>query len=131
MIIAALAVSVVLVVISLMFYAFWYVKEVRVVKMSVEVNDHMGFDTNTSLLTFGMVMPGSESVRTIILGHDRDYPMKASITSYGDISDWVFVSDNNFIVHPNETVALNVKVMPPIEVAYGNYTGYLKIIFTG
>lgn len=128
--IGTLIAAVLVVVITLFFYAFWYVKEVKVIEMSAEVNDHIGFDTNSSSLTFGMVMPGTESVRTIMLSHDRNYPLRVSVRRYGEMAEWVFVSDNNFEIKPEQTVALNIRTRPPLGTIYGNYTGTLKIVFT-
>ncbi len=115
---------------TFIFYSYWYVKEVKIVPMSVQVSDYAGLDTNKTMLKFGVVMPGSEIYRSMIINHNKEYPLKANIRMYGEMQDWVTVSENNFVVEPGKSVSLNAKVRPPLETPYGNYSGYMKITFT-
>lgn len=93
----------------------------------VEVSNILGFEINDSALVFGTVYPGGSSKKTVDLKNEHDGIARVKIFAKGDINDFLIVSDNNFILYPNETKTIEFKIKIPENTAFGNYTG--KVIF--
>lgn len=103
--------------------------EKRQIYASIIVSDHYGFDLNGTALTFGMTMPGGSSHRDLII--KNEYNKDVYVESYvkGEIRDFISISDNNFVLKPNETKELSFVVLIPKGTEYGNYTGFVIINF--
>lgn len=96
-------------------------------KMHVIVGDHIGFDLNREVITFGMVTPSGTATRHIEISTEDH--RKVRITAHGDLADWIVVSDNNFVLQPHETKTVDVTVSVPVYTEFDDYTGTLKISF--
>jgi hypothetical protein len=98
--------------------------------MSIIVGDHIGVDTSTESLTFGMVMPGyASSTRFIRLDNYNDYPLIADIKKTGEIAGWVTLNEDKFIMEPRSNKTISASAVAPINAKYGNHTGNIKVIF--
>ncbi len=115
---------------TILFYSFYVIENVREFDMSLIVGDHAGFDVDTEKLSFGMVMPaGSSCTRYIFISNKKDYPLKVYINFYGNFADWVSVSDNYFVLKPDEEKKLSFTANAQKDAVYGNYTGKARFIF--
>jgi len=115
---------------TILFYSFYTITDVKEINMSIIVGDHAGFDVNTEKLAFGMVKPaGNSCIRFINLSNKKYYPLKVYINFYGDLAAWVSVSDNYFMLNPNEEKKLSFTVSAPDGTSYGNYTGKARFVF--
>lgn len=97
-------------------------------KMHVIVGDHIGFDLNRKVITFGMLTPSGTATRHINIGNG-DHSSKVRITAFGELADWIAVSDNNFVLQPYENKTLDVTITAPVDAEFGDYTGAFKISF--
>ena len=115
---------------TVLFYSFYTIADVREFDMTLIVGDHAGFDVDSEKLAFGMVIPASSSsTRYVILLNKKDYPLNVYIDFYGNLAEWVAVSDNYFVLEPGEEKKLSFSASAPKGSAYGNYTGKARFIF--
>ncbi len=115
---------------TMLFYSFYTVSDVREFNMNLIVGDHAGFDVDSERLAFGMASPGGNScTRYVFVSNKKDYPLKVYINFYGNLADWVSVSDNYFILNPGEEKKLSFSATAPEGAAYGNYTGKARFVF--
>ena len=97
--------------------------------MEVYVDNIAGFDVSKDQIRFGIVPPGSGSSRmlTVTAADERTL---VSIDSNGDITPWIDVSKNNFMLEPGQNTTVEVSVSVPQDVkplAFRN--GTLRITF--
>ena len=115
---------------TILFYSFYIIENVREFDMNLIVGNHTGFDVNTEKLTFGMITPtGSSCTRYIFISNKKDYPLRVYINFYGNFANWVSVSDNYFVLKPDEEKKLSFTASAPRDAAYGNYTGTARFVF--
>ncbi|MFH2020472.1 MAG: hypothetical protein ABIJ34_03600 [archaeon] len=108
---------------------FQSAEEIIVVRMQYQITDKMGFNTDTDALYFGNGYPGTTTKRYIILNNSHEYPVLISIRLEGDLTPFVSVSENNFVLQPADMHVITYYVKSPKETSYGNYTGLSTLIF--
>lgn len=128
-----LALITILVSVSLtsLFYTFFTIREVQELGMKVQVGEIVGFDVNTSLISFGIVPRNGFCERPVAVDNRRGRPLMVHIQKTGKMADWVHTSENNFILYPNETREIKFTISPPSDAEYGLYTGKARFILTG
>ncbi len=109
-------------------FAIYSVKEIDMYLKVVE-GYRVGVNTDTDALYFGKVRKGGLSTRRIIVSNYDDDPHFVQIRSLGELSKWVYVSDNNFLLAPNESRNVSVSCDVPRDAEAGNYTGKLQVIY--
>ena len=115
---------------TILFYSFYIIADVREFNITLIIGDHAGFDVNTEKLAFGMVMPASSSsTRYVLLSNKKDYPLNVHINFYGNLAEWITVSENYFVLEPCEEKKLSFSASAPKGSAYGNYTGTARFVF--
>ena len=72
-----------------------------------------GFDLNGTALTFGRVVPENAGSRSIDIKNEFDKRILVSIVSEGDISNFLIVSENDFILMPGENKTVGFSVLFP------------------
>lgn len=102
--------------------------EVKTIDVRFNVSNSLGADLNGSAITFGNVFPGSIATRNIDLINNRNFPVEASFFASEGIIN--FISVENTTILPGEKLLVPVKLIVPDELAYGNYSGRLKIVIT-
>lgn len=110
-------------------YMLLVVEKIEIVQMEVNVAPNVGLNADTDKLRFGKIMPGTQGERGILITNNASYQLRVGISNYGDISRWLSISDNNFVVQKNEVKELNYTLSVPKGTSYGNYTGYTRIVF--
>ena len=117
----------------LLFSYYSSIKEVKELNIDVRISTNpkeLGFNVEGDALHFGTIPRGQTGVRHIKLFQDYSYPIKVvMILSKDEVSKWVTVSDNEFILEPNTTKDIKVTLFVPNDAKAGNYTGKLKVIF--
>ena len=103
-------------------------KQTKKYDMHLIVGDRVGFDLNREVLTFGMVTRSGTATRHIGLANSEQ-TNKIIITASGELADWITVSENNFILEPNESKVIDITVFVPANAEFGNYAGTLKTKF--
>ncbi len=110
-------------------YDYFVIENIIKLDMSVKIADHFGLNADADAIKFGMITPGASSQRSILVNNNATYPLSVVLVKSGYISDWVKVSENNFILKGNESKQINFEVSAPDNIDFGNYTGKAKIIF--
>ncbi len=111
-------------------YSFVIIVDVKEIEMRVTVkSNRVGINLDTDKLWFGMISPGSSASREIELTNNRDYMLQAILKTSGELKEYVSLSENPALIKPKELKKIKVTLSLPKDMAYGNYTGNLRIIF--
>ena len=89
----------------------------------------IGVNVDTDGVHFGKVPRGGEGLRYITLTNNDSKPHFINIKSFGNISRFVYVSKNNFIMMPKTQENITVMAKIPPEAETGFYSGVLKVTF--
>jgi hypothetical protein len=121
-------------IIVIVFFVFnlvnnFLILEKKEIYTTVIVSDHVGFDLNTSALTFGMVQFGGSARRRIVLTNDFDREIKVVVKARGDISDYLVVSENDFVLGSGEERQVYFFVEVPSGIDSGEYDGFIEFVF--
>lgn len=85
------------------------------------VMNSLGFNIDTDAVHFGGGHPGFQLTRTVNITVDRP----ASLVIYSKGPGVISVKNNNFVLPVNKTIALNLSLVIPDNLTYGNYSGEL------
>jgi len=94
----------------------------------VIVSDKIGIDINGSALIFGSVVPGGSASRGLDIRNDHNQEVQIEIYIKGDISDFMKVSENDFILVRGESRKVEFSVAVPRGVEYGVYEGEVIVV---
>ena len=117
----------------MLFYNNIVLKQVWNYYMQAEVISqpkHMAFKTDADALWFGKANPGVQATRKVDMVNNFDVPLSVSISIKGDIAEYISVSDNHFVLQPNETKVLTYYFTSRSNTPYGNYSGTTRVVFT-
>ena len=92
------------------------------------VSDHYGFAINGTALVFGMVTPGGSATKKLTINNNYGEDIKVKIYSEGFLSNYLEVSENDFVLEENENKTLSFSAHIPTDLEYGNYTGKVFVI---
>ena len=123
--------AVISLVIIYLLYSF-LIFEIVSLNMHLNIENKVGFNISKDYqegIYFGTVPLGGSSSKEIFI-QNKDYKRtRVVIKSYGNLKNWVSVSDNNFFLKQNESKKIKVQVNVPANVKEEKYRGNLKIIF--
>lgn len=104
--------------------------DVRYTEVRFEVSQRaVGFDLNSSALTFGRVIPGSASVRTIRLDNTYSFPVTVHIFLSPSLQGYVTTPQAHVILEPYGHVRIPFTLTIPHDSKAGNYTGLMRLEF--
>ncbi len=89
--------------------------------------ENMGFDLTLGHLNFGKIVPGHSSSRSMSITNNYDHPTITRVKSSGEISPYLIVSKNNFILQPTQSINLTFQVFPSKDLPYTEYPGQITI----
>ena len=92
------------------------------------VSEDIGFDLNNTTKTFGLVQPGQSSSREVSIENNHNIPVLVIIKSKGEISNFLIVSENDFILKPNEKKEISFSVFPTKDIEFREYNGFVEIV---
>lgn len=116
---------------TFLFYTYYIIQDVQELDMKLKIGDVVGLDTNESVISFGIIPSiGGSSERRIILENMESKPLKVYVKKSGEIAEWTYVSEDNFILKADETKELLFTAIPPKNTKEGPYKGKAKFIFT-
>lgn len=92
------------------------------------VGENMGFDLTPGRLNFGKIVPGNSNTRGLLIENEFDRPVEIIIKSSGEISDNIIVSENNFILNPQESKNVTFSAYAEQSLEFGEYNGQIEII---
>lgn len=113
-----------------LFYIYYVIQDVQELDMKMRIGDVVGFDINTSVISFGTIPKKGSSQRPVILQNLENKPLRAHIKKSGEMAKWVYISEENFILQPNEKKELIFTVIPSEDTEKGVYQGKVKFVFT-
>lgn len=76
---------------------------------------------------FKNVMRDGFAEKYIVVSADSEEKVLVSVSSRGEISDWLNVSESEFYVSRDNPHYFSVSVSPPGDVSNGNYSGFLEV----
>ena len=97
-------------------------------RMRLLVGDKPGMDADSDLITFGRLPPKGAAVRNINLKNNGGQK-EAEVMATGNISGWITVSENEFVLERGERKTLKVITRVPSNAEYGKYTGTFRVNF--
>ncbi len=101
--------------------------EWREIPASISVdNTTIGFDVNTTSLTFGRVFMTGTSQREMLISNMDDYDKVARFTVEGDIAKFVTVPPE-MIARANANTSVGMTAIVPFGTPLGNYTGKVVV----
>ena len=124
-----IGISFALIVISSCFLAYHFFTkplEMRVVEATFIVGKNVGFDLNTTALTFGKLAPGGSSTRNMTIANLREFPIRVNILADRNISSFL-TTETEFLLFPGEKKDIAFTLSVPSNLSYGNYSG--RVLF--
>ena len=100
----------------------------RTISSRFVVGDKMGFDLDPGKLNFGQIVPGYSASREISIENGFKKNILINIKSSGEISDYIIVSENNFVLQPNESKNITFSAFVDKELDFGEYSGKITIL---
>jgi len=110
-------------------YYFMIPVETQEIPVQFAVGSVIGMSGDTDELYFGTVLLEGTSRKEISIENDETRLVRIKVQGVLKELDWVTITDNNFIIQPDETKYVNITISTPREVEYGNYSGKLIIEF--
>jgi hypothetical protein len=110
-------------------YSNYIIYDYQEKNMYLTVDNYVGFNAANDSIYFGTVPLGGSASRNIVLKHSYSKPLFVQLKPSGYLSNFVSVSDNNFILEPNKNKIISVSVYVPKNMEYGNYTGKLAVVY--
>lgn len=99
------------------------------VPMDVKVADNYAFNLDSDAVHFGKVVPGNDGIRGFNLTSTFTFPISAELRFSGPLSKWVSATENNIILPPSTTHAINLTVSIPEGTPFGHYFGTMHVVF--
>ncbi|MEA3378512.1 MAG: hypothetical protein U9Q69_02620 [Nanoarchaeota archaeon] len=109
-------------------YFFYTILDIEEFPMMLLVGNKIGIDVGVDMIRFGRVQPGGGSSRIFYLTNDYDFPIVVKMSTSGILANYVSLSANNFVLAPLEKKEVSISAGVPKDMAYGNYTGKLKVV---
>ena len=114
---------------TFLFYNFFVVVDIQELDMKLKTGDIVGIDVNKSVISFGIVPPGGGGERPVIIKNMKNEPLRVHIKKSGELKKFVYVSENNFVLEPNETKELKFKALSPGGSEEKEYQGKVTFVF--
>lgn len=117
------------------FYYSYSTVETKTIPLELMISDHpskIGVDPSPEFpLYLGKIPIGGSGTRNFTVANDYNHSLKVDIKSTGDISQFLVISDNHFILKESESRELRISAIPSLspDPQPGNYSGDLTIIF--
>lgn len=101
---------------------------IKELEVNIKTGKVIGFDVNTTALTFGRIPPGSTSIREITITNTKNKPVKIILKAEGEAQPFISFQENNIPLQPLETKKIKVYATAPSNSKKNEeYTGKVKI----
>lgn len=90
-----------------------------------DMNYSLGFDVSSERLNYGIMPINSPSAKTVKMANDYGAPAKVKARSHGNISNYISLGENNFILNANQKKEIYVR-FDGAE-SNGTYDGELEV----
>lgn len=125
--ILSLFISLVVLVMTLSVY-FYYITPLYEFNYPVSgfvTEDTAGFDINTTAITFGSVIIGGTSTRSILVNNSFSFPVRVETETEGEISNLILYEPT--IIGPNQVSKFYLTFSANSSILIGNYTGNITL----
>lgn len=107
-------------------YYFFIPSDVKIVPVSFSVGDRLGFDVNTSALSFGEAFPGSVSTRFLEIENTHTFPVRIHMIGTESVARFMVFEEQLYFA-PKEKKRIPITLQIPREITLQNYSGSLNI----
>lgn len=115
------------IILSFLVFVNYKIIDYNEINLSVKITPgSMGINADPGSLNFGKNRPGGSGDRFFEVTSKDDVVIKMFV--FGDMKDFIYLSDNNFPLNSNETKKITVSLYVPEDVVIGNYTGKLVVL---
>ena len=101
--------------------------EKTIIEASFLMGNTSGFDLNPNELTFGQITQNSSASRAITITNSFNKQKEIHIRASGEIKEYIIVSENNFILNPNESKNITFSIYPTNTTQQQKYSGQIII----
>lgn len=106
------------------------VQEFKNLDIQLTVANHLGFNTDMDKLYLGTVPRGNTASRPVLIENKEYEKSVVRLKVFGELKNWVTVSENNFILKKGESKTVKVEVNVPENAELKDYKSRLVIFFT-
>jgi len=99
--------------------------EIRELYASIIVSDKIGFDLNSTALTFGEVIRGGSSERKVSMENNFGFPIEVDIYGKGGIKRFIIPFKDKIEKDEKKNIAISASV--PLNADFGEYFGEVII----
>ena len=99
--------------------------ESKTIEVELSVGETTGIDLSTDKLSFGRLVPGSSSQRTIKLENHYGYPLRVKIFASKQIAPYIFIEED-YTAEPGKLTKIPLTLKVPENTTHGNYTGEIR-----
>jgi len=111
-------------------YSYLIIQDVQEMDMKMKVGDVVGMDVNTSVISFGIIpQKGGSSERKVMLENMGDKPLRVFVKKKGEMAEWVYISEERFVLDIGEKKELMFTAFPPKYAEKGAYYGKVRFVF--
>ncbi|MBU1202257.1 MAG: hypothetical protein KJ583_00990 [Nanoarchaeota archaeon] len=113
-------------------YSSYKVFDVKTLMVDVTVreeNKTLGFNVDTDAIHFGELPRNTGGGRTIHINNTYGKEAFIVIKMRGEMSEWITITPNNFVLEPDERRDITFKIEIPKNASIGNHTGFVNIQF--
>ncbi|MFH1399344.1 MAG: hypothetical protein ABIG95_04510 [Candidatus Woesearchaeota archaeon] len=114
---------------TLVFYSHYMIYDAKELALDVKVADHMGFNTDTDALHFGIVKSPGAATRFLNISHKYTKPLQVNIQVTGIAGSWLFIENSSFYLEPNISIILPIEINVPENIPFGQYNGSIRVMF--
>jgi len=100
--------------------------EVKELDVNFIVGKGVGFDLNSSALTFGKIPLGGSSARSIAVDNSYNFPIEVNIFATKEIRKFI-KAPFKIIINSKENISIPITVYVPKDSVLGNYSGKIKL----
>lgn len=111
--------------ISIYFYYITPISEFSLQTTGFVTEDTAGFDVNSTALTFGSIVVGGSSTRSVLVNNSYPFPVRVKPEIEGNIED--FVTYDPLVVGPYESSKFYITFSVDSIDLLGNYSGNVSI----
>jgi hypothetical protein len=115
---------------TFMAYSFYSVIDIRSFNISLDIVEgaNLGISGDTDKLDFGAIPNGATVEKAILVENYRKEPVKILIMVIGNVSPFIEVSENNFLIAGNESRSVKL-IAKPRDAEIGHHFGQAVFYF--
>jgi hypothetical protein len=107
---------------------FFSVLEKEEIDAFLMVGPGFGIAINGTAIVFGRIPPGNSGQKELVIKNDYEHDVLIKIYARGEMKDFLTISENDFILKPEENKTIGFIARVPPEIPYGNYTGKVTVV---